>query len=144
MPQRSRKQSSIISDSEWRLVLPPSRQLGATLVWCFPWAGLQSVPPCKFHLILPQLRVPVQFHSASNERGSFRFQDPWCRNAWSVGSLWNPSSRAWWHSEARQIETLVFGAGKGLLIARVPPSWEGGRNRLISNPPCWLAGLQGF
>ena len=70
MPQSSRKHSPVISDSEWRLVPPPSRQLEATIVWCFDWAGLESVPPLKCHLILPQSRVPIPCHSENNETES--------------------------------------------------------------------------
>ena len=42
----------------------------ATLVWCFDWAGLESVPPIKCHLFLPQSRVPIPCHSANNETES--------------------------------------------------------------------------
>lgn len=40
------------------------------VVWCFDWAGLESVPPLKCHLILPQSRVPIPCHSANNETES--------------------------------------------------------------------------
>ena len=44
----------------------------ATLVRRFDRAVLESVPPYKFHLLLPQSRVPIPCHSASNETGSYQ------------------------------------------------------------------------
>ena len=67
MPHSSRKQSSVVSDSEWRLVPPPSRQLGGhsgLMLW-LSWARVCAF--YKSHLLLPQIRVPIPFSSASNE-----------------------------------------------------------------------------
>ena len=68
--QRSRKQNPVISDSEWRLVplLPSSWE--TSLVWCYDRASLESVPPTNSISTLPQSRVLIPRHSASNKTGS--------------------------------------------------------------------------
>ena len=84
MPQRSRKQSPVISDSEWRLVPPSSWE--ATLVWCFDWAGPQSVPPTNS--ISFGSKAEFLFHVTLwlMKQEDNKFQDPWWRNVWSLSS----------------------------------------------------------
>ena len=84
MPQRSRKQSPVISDSEWRLVPPSSWD--ATLVWCFDWAGPQSVPPTNS--ISFSSKAEFLFHVTLwlMKQEDNKFQDLCWRYVWSLSS----------------------------------------------------------
>ena len=75
MSQSNRKHSPVISDSQWTLVPPPSRQLGGhcSLMLWLSWATI--CPSYKFHLLQQQSRVPIPCHSANNETESVQVSD---------------------------------------------------------------------
>ena len=85
MPQRSRKQSPVISDSEWRLVPPSSWE--ATLVWCFDWAGPQSVPPTNSISFGSKAEFLFHVTLQATKQEALRFQDPWWKIMQSLSSL---------------------------------------------------------
>ena len=48
---------------------------------------LESVPPYKFHFILPQSRVPISCQSANSETEGYQVSGSLVKIVWSVSSL---------------------------------------------------------
>ena len=111
-PQRSRKQSPVISDSEWRLVALPPGSCETSLVWCFDWAGLESVPPTNSIFFCPKAEFLFHVTLQAMKQKALRFQDPCWRNVWSLSSLITKLLKESFHTYQR---------GKGIMMIAIFP-----------------------